>query len=95
MGRKAGKQKEEAKKTEAPPKESKSQRDEAVPSDKVTVPMIESINSLIEKYSEKGLKMEKILAMYKIKKIEEMTLENYKNCMDKLKLYEKEEAKHE
>lgn len=95
MGRKAGKQKEEAKKTEAMPKESKSQRDEAVASDKVTAPMIASIKSLIEKYSSKGLKMEKILAMYKIKKIEDMTLENYKDCMNKLKLYNKEDTKHE
>jgi len=95
MGRKAGKQKEEAKKTEAMPKESKSQRDEAVASDKVTAPMIASIKSLIEKYSSKGLKMEKILAMYKIKKIEDMTLENYKDCMNKLKLYDKEDTKHE
>ncbi len=95
IGRKAGKQKEEAKKTEALPKESKSQRDEAVASDKVTAPMIASIESLVEKYSSKGLKMEKILAMYKIKKIEDMTLENYKDCMNKLKLYDKEDTKHE
>ncbi|WP_024292831.1 ERF family protein [Lacrimispora indolis] len=64
-------------------------------SDKVTDPMITSVKSLIEKYSDKGLKMDKILAMYKIKKIEEMTLENYKDCMNKLKLYEKEDIKHE
>ncbi len=95
IGRKAGKQKEEAKKTEALPKESKSQRDEAVATDKVTAPMIASIESLVEKYSSKGLKMEKILAMYKIKKIEDMTLENYKDCMNKLKLYDKEDTKHE
>lgn len=64
-------------------------------SDNVTAPMIASVKSLIEKHSSKGLKMEKILSMYKIKKIEDMTLENYKDCMDKLKLYEKEDVKHE
>lgn len=64
-------------------------------SDKVTAPMISSVKSLVEKYGNRGLKMEKILAMYKIKKIEDMTLENYKDCMDKLKLYEKEDTKHE
>lgn len=95
MGRKTGKQKEEAKKTEAQSKQSVSQRDEAVASDKVTAPMIASIRSLVEKYSSKGLKMEKILAMYKIEKIEDMTLENYKDCMNKLKLYDKEDTKHE
>lgn len=95
MGRKAGKQKEEEKKIETLPKESESQQDEAVASDKVTAPMIASIESLVEKYSSKGLKMEKILAMYKIKKIEDMTLENYKDCMNKLKLYDKEDTKHE
>lgn len=94
-GRKAGKQKEETKRTETPPKESKSQKNEAVASDKVTAPMIASIKSLIDKYEDKGLKMEKILAMYKIKNIKDMTLENYKDCMEKLKLYEKEDSKHE
>lgn len=64
-------------------------------SDYVTTPMIASVKSLIEKHSNKGLKMEKILAMYKIKKIEDMTLENYKDCMNKLKLYEKEDMKNE
>ncbi len=64
-------------------------------SDKVTAPMIASVKSLIEKHSNKGLKMEKILAMYKIKKIEDMTLENYKDCMNKLKLYDKEDTKYE
>ena len=56
--------------------------------------MIESIKSLVEKHSGKGLKMEKILAMYKIKDINEMTIEQYKDCMNKLKLYE-EKTIHE
>ncbi|MFT4007974.1 MAG: hypothetical protein QM683_21030, partial [Lacrimispora sp.] len=96
IGKKADKQKEETKrKAETPPDESKSQQGDAKLSDKVTAPMISSVKSLVEKYSNRGLKMEKILAMYKIKKIEDMTLENYKDCMDKLKLYEKEDTKHE
>lgn len=65
------------------------------PAEKVTKPMIESIKSLIEKYSLKGAKMEKILASYRIKDISEMTTEQYRDCMDKLKLYEKEEPAHE
>lgn len=60
-------------------------------SDKVTKAMIESVKSLIEKHSSKGLKMEKILAMYKIKDISDMTTDQYRDCMDKLKLYEKKE----
>lgn len=63
--------------------------------EKVTRAMIESIKSLIEKYSSKGLKMEKILTMYKIKDIADMTTDQYRDCMDKLKLYEKEEPKGE
>lgn len=96
MGKKAAKQEKRGKeKKEEPAKEPEMRPGESKVSDKVTVPMIASITSLIEKYSNKGLKMEKILAMYKIKKIEDMTLQNYKDCMDKLKLYEKEETKHE
>lgn len=63
-------------------------------SEGITTPMIESIKSLVEKHSGKGLKMEKILAMYKIKDINEMTIEQYKDCMNKLKLYE-EKTIHE
>lgn len=63
--------------------------------EKVTVPMIESIKALIEKYSSKGLKMEKILSKYRIKKIEDMKLSDYKDCMDNLKLYEKEDQSNE
>lgn len=63
-------------------------------SEDITTPMIESIKSLIEKHSGKGLKMEKILAMYQIKDIREMKIEQYKDCMDKLKLYE-EKTTHE
>ena len=55
----------------------------------VTKAMIASITSLIEKYSSKGLKMEKILKMYQIKDIVEMTVDQYRDCMDKLNLYEK------
>lgn len=63
--------------------------------EKVSKPMIESVKSLVDRYSGKGLKMEKILAMYKIQDISDMSIEQYKNCMEKLKLYEKEEPKHE
>ena len=60
--------------------------------DKVTPAMIESVKSLVEKYSAKGLKMEKILKMYSIKDIAEMNVVQYKDCMGKLELYKKKES---
>ena len=59
--------------------------------EKVTPAMIESVKSLIEKYSAKGLKMEKLLKMYSIKSITEMNVAQYKDCMKKLELYKKAE----
>lgn len=50
--------------------------------------MINTIKSLVTKYSEKGLKMDKILAMYKITDISEMSVEQFKDCMKKMQLYE-------
>lgn len=63
--------------------------------EKVTKPMIESVKALVNKHSNKGAKMEKILSMYKIQDISDMSIMQYKNCMEKLKLYEKEDVKHE
>ena len=63
--------------------------------EKITEAMIESVKSLIEKHSSKGAKMEKILTIYKIKDIADMTTDQYRDCMNKLKLYEKEEPAHE
>lgn len=63
--------------------------------EKVTAAMIQSVKGLVEKYSSKGLKTEKILSMYKIKDMSEMTVDQYRDCMEKLKLYEKEEPKNE
>ena len=51
--------------------------------------MIESVRSMVEKYSTKGLKMEKILKMYSIKDMTEMSVAQYKDCMNKLELYKK------
>lgn len=95
LGTRAAKQDKKKEKVETPPKEPEMRPGETKMPDMVTAPMIASVKSLVEKYSNRGLRMEKILAMYKIKKIEEMTLENYKDCMEKLKLYEKEETKDE
>lgn len=57
---------------------------------KVTEAMIRTLQSMIERYSAKGLKMDKILSMYKLTAITDMDTEQYKDCMEKLKLYEKE-----
>ena len=51
--------------------------------------MIETIEGLMEKYSAKGLKMEKILKMYNIKAMTDMSISQYKDCMGKLELYKK------
>lgn len=72
-----------------------SQPDQSAEAEKVTPAMIETVKSLVEKYSAKGLKMEKILKMYQIKDIAEMSAGQYQDCMKKLKLYEKEEPAHE
>ena len=63
--------------------------------DKVTQKDIEHIQGLIDKYSSKGLKMEKILKMYQIKAIADMSADQYKDCVNKLKLYEEKEPAHE
>lgn len=55
---------------------------------KITEQMANTINALVAKYSHKGLKIEKILSMYKITNLSDMTIADFKNCMDKLKLYE-------
>lgn len=56
---------------------------------------IEHIQGLIDKYSSKGLKMEKILKMYQIKAIADMSADQYKDCVNKLKLYEEKEPANE
>lgn len=61
----------------------------------VTQPMMTSIQSLVEKYSSMGLKLEKILKMYKIKDLAEMSVLQYKDCMKKLELYEKGDKPNE
>lgn len=61
--------------------------------EKISAAMISSIAAQVERYREKGLKMEKILGMYSIKDISEMTLDQYRDCMNKLKLYEKGDQK--
>lgn len=62
---------------------------------KVTETMIRTLQSMTERYSAKGLKMDKILSMYKLTAITDMDTEQYKDCMEKLKLYEKEEGAKE
>lgn len=75
-------------KPSAPPKTTGGQAE-----DKVTESMIRSIESLIAKYSSKGLTSEKILKSYGLQKMQEMSINTYKDCMNKLKLYEKDGKK--
>ena len=67
----------------------------AAPAKRITQEEIEAIKGQVENYSARGLKMEKILKMYQIKDIAEMSADQYQDCMNKLKLYEKEETAHE
>lgn len=61
----------------------------------VTEDMIQELQKLVGKYSAKGLKMEKILKMYSIKNIIEMSTSQYEDCMKKLELYKKRETENE
>lgn len=54
---------------------------------KVTAAMINTINDKIEKYAPKGVKLEKILALYRVKDVSEMTIDDYKDFMGKMELY--------
>lgn len=62
---------------------------------KVTAAMIATVRSQVEKYGSRGLKLEKILATYKIADIADMTVADFKDCMGKLKLYENGGEKRE
>lgn len=62
------------------------------PAPRVTKTMIETVKAQVEKYSHKGLKMEKLLSRYKINDITEMTVSQFQDCMDKMELYDKEET---
>lgn len=66
-----------------------------VNNEKISDAMKKSIISLVEEYQEKGVKMEKILKMYSIKDISDMSISQYKDCMEKLALYKKEDPKRE
>lgn len=65
----------------------KEQQKNPVNETKVTADMVSVIEENIKKYN---LKPEKILAMYKVSNIADMTMKNYEDCMNKLKLYEKQ-----
>lgn len=54
---------------------------------KVTQAMVTTIVEKIKKYEPKGVKLEKILALYKIKTLNDMTVDNFKDFMSKMELY--------
>ena len=57
-------------------------------SSKVTQQMMTDITQLAEKYASKGAKLEKILKIYQVKDVSEMTVPQYEDCKKKLLLYE-------
>ena len=87
-GNKAEPQTKQSKK-QGKPASVKEAEGEQTGTERVTEPMIASIQSLVEKYSAQGLKLEKILKMYKVAELAEMTVLQYKDCMKKLQCYEK------
>lgn len=54
---------------------------------KVTQAMVTTIVEKIKKYEPKGVKLEKILALYKVKTLNDMTVDNFKDFMSKMELY--------
>lgn len=56
-------------------------------SEKVTQAMVTTIVEKIKKYESKGVKLEKVLTLYKIKSLNDMTIDNYKDFMSKMELY--------
>ena len=57
-------------------------------SSKVTQQMMTDITQLAEKYASKGAKLEKILKIYQVKDVSEMTVPQYEDCKNKLLMYE-------
>ena len=55
--------------------------------EKVTQAMVATINEKIKTYEPKGVKLEKILTLYKVKTLNEMTVDNFKDFMNKMELY--------
>lgn len=74
--------------TTKPANRNTSMESDAAQSTKISEQMANTIHALVAKYSHKGLKVEKILSMYKIPALADMTVADFKNCMEKLKLYE-------
>lgn len=67
-----------------------SQRDT---SPKIDNKKIQIIQDLAKKYEDRGMKIEKLLKMYQLKDIADMTTQQYSDCINKLALYEKGEKK--
>lgn len=59
----------------------------SAPAAKVTQAMVQTVNEKIKKYESKGVKIEKVLDLYKVNAIEDLTIDNYKDFMNKMELY--------
>ncbi len=69
------------------PDKNNHQKQAEVPS-KVTQQMMTDITQLVEKNASKGAKLEKILKIYQVKDVSEMTVPQYEDCKNKLLMYE-------
>lgn len=63
--------------------------------EKIDEKRIQIIKNLTEKYKDRGMKIEKLLKMYQLKDIADMTTQQYSDCINKLALYEKGEKKQD
>ncbi len=73
--------------------ESASQRNLPPKQEKIDSKKIQIIKDLAKKYEDRGMKIEKLLKMYQLKDIADMTMQQYSDCINKLALYEKGEKK--
>ncbi len=71
------------------------QRDLPSGQEKIDEKRIQIIKGLTEKYKDRGMKIEKLLKMYQLKDIADMTTQQYSDCINKLALYEKGEKKQD
>ena len=73
--------------------ENTSQRNLPPRQEKIDSKKIQIIKDLAKKYEDRGMKIEKLLKMYQLKDIADMTTQQYSDCINKLALYEKGEKK--
>ncbi|MCD8207991.1 MAG: ERF family protein [Bacteroidales bacterium] len=60
---------------------------------KISEAMVRSIEGKITEYASRGVTRDGVMKRYGVKSLDEMSVEQYRDCMDKFELYKKEDAK--